>query len=356
VGLFFSNLEVTNFTISQNIISYNSTIFFEFCYSVNSKNLFFIRFIIGCIQYIIFNNNIYSEILCESSFIYFTSYSLFILKNTKFNRLFSCDSIETNNLVLNRLLKFDTNWLKWFIGFVEGDGSIFCDKKGRLLFIITQKEKAILYHIQSVLGFGNVYYDLTVKCWRFKVGNINNIFELAKIFNGNLFLDHRISQLDNWIKILNSKGHNLKFINKNAIITLQDAWLSGFCDAESCFNVTIYARQNMKVGFRVVLRFILDQNDKKALLHIRNLFGFGNVAFRNETANCYRFTADAFTKLGPVVDYFKTFPLRTIKNEAFIKWSEIREMMLKKDHTNFEGFEIIKQKAPLVNDKSNLIQ
>ena len=132
----------------------------------------------------------------------------------------------------------------------------------------------------------------------------------------------------------------MKFINKNANITLQDAWLSGFCDAESCFNVTIYARLNMKVGFRVVLRFILDQNDKKALLHIRNLFGFGNVAFRNETANCYRFTADAFTKLGPVVDYFKAFPLRTIKNEAFIfiKWSEIREMMLKKDHTNFEGF------------------
>jgi hypothetical protein len=204
VGLFFRDLEVINFTISQNINSYNSTIIYEFFYSENSKNLLFIRFIIGCIQNIIFNNNVYSEILCESSFIYLTSNSLFIFQNKKFNRLFSCDSIEKNNLVLNKLLKFDTNWLKWFIGFVEGDGSIFCDKKGRLIFFITQKEKAILYHIQSVLGLGYIYFDLTVKCWRFKVGNINNILELTKIFNGNLFLDHRISQLDNWIKILNS--------------------------------------------------------------------------------------------------------------------------------------------------------
>jgi hypothetical protein len=256
--------------------------------------------------------------------------------------------------MLHRLLKFDKNWLSWFIGFVEGDGSMSCYKKGRLLFIITQKEKAILYHIQSVLGFGNVYFDIAAKVWRFKVGNINNIFELAKIFNGNLFLDHRISQLDSWIKILNSKGHNLNFINTNKIVTLQDAWLSGFFDAESCFNVTIYARKNMTVGFRVVLRFLIDQNDKKALLHIRKLFGFGNVAFRNETANCYRFTADAFTKLSPVVDYFNSFPLRTIKNESFLKWSEIREMMLKKYHTNVEGFEKIKQLATLINDKSNL--
>lgn len=94
VGLFFRDLEVINFIISQNINSYNSTMLYEFFYSENSKNLFFIRFIIGCIHYIIFNNNVYSEILCESSFIYLTSNSLFIFQNKKFNRLFSCDSIE----------------------------------------------------------------------------------------------------------------------------------------------------------------------------------------------------------------------------------------------------------------------
>jgi hypothetical protein len=42
----------------------------------------------------------------------------------------------------------------------------------------------------------------------------------------------------------------------------------------------------MALGFRVLLRFILDQNDKLALTTIQNLFGFGGISFRSGTANC----------------------------------------------------------------------
>jgi hypothetical protein len=44
----------------------------------------------------------------------------------------------------------DFNWLTWFIGFSEGDGAILT-YKGRPTFVITQKEKEILLHIQKVL-------------------------------------------------------------------------------------------------------------------------------------------------------------------------------------------------------------
>jgi hypothetical protein len=51
----------------------------------------------------------------------------------------------------------DFNWLTWFIGFSPGggDGAILT-YKGRPTFVITQKEKEILLHIQKVLGFGIV--------------------------------------------------------------------------------------------------------------------------------------------------------------------------------------------------------
>lgn len=59
-----------------------------------------------------------------------------------------------------RLLKIDYVWLEWFIGFSEGDGALCCDKYNTLCFVLTQKEKkTILFHIQSILGFGAVYYD-----------------------------------------------------------------------------------------------------------------------------------------------------------------------------------------------------
>lgn len=46
----------------------------------------------------------------------------------------------------------DPGWLQWFIGFTEGDGAIL-ESKGRLSFVIAQKDVGVLYHIQEVLGF-----------------------------------------------------------------------------------------------------------------------------------------------------------------------------------------------------------
>jgi len=52
----------------------------------------------------------------------------------------------------------DQSWLEWFVGFAEGDGSWYVSGT-RLYFSVTQKESAILYHIQDTLGFGSVSID-----------------------------------------------------------------------------------------------------------------------------------------------------------------------------------------------------
>lgn len=56
----------------------------------------------------------------------------------------------------------DTNWLTWFIGFTEGDGSIFSNKinspSPELRFILTQKEGTILFEIQEKLRLGKVHF------------------------------------------------------------------------------------------------------------------------------------------------------------------------------------------------------
>ena len=58
-----------------------------------------------------------------------------------------------------------TDFLEWFIGFFEGDGSVYSyatlDKRdGRqgisLQFLITQKEKNILVILQKTFGFGSL--------------------------------------------------------------------------------------------------------------------------------------------------------------------------------------------------------
>jgi len=86
----------------------------------------------------------------------------------------------------------DFNWLTWFIGFSEGDGAILT-YKGRPTFVITQKEKEILLHIQKVLGFGIVREYKSFS--RYFVLDKQNIYLLTLLFKGNLVLEHRKSQL-----------------------------------------------------------------------------------------------------------------------------------------------------------------
>jgi hypothetical protein len=102
-------------------------------------------------------------------------------------------------------------------------------------------------------------------------------------------------------------------------ITLQDAWLSGFTDAEGCFNVSVTRNARYALGNVVKMRYILDQKDSTILLTIQNLFGFGKVTLRTKTDGVYRYTATGFKSMNDVISYFKAFPLYTKKAQSFDK-------------------------------------
>jgi hypothetical protein len=108
-------------------------------------------------------------------------------------------------------------------------------------------------------------------------------------------------------------------INKAVSVTLQDAWLSGFTDAEGCFNVSITSNARYTLGSVVRMRYILDQKDSVILIAIQNLFGFGKVTLRSQTDGVYRYTVTGFKPMNDVISYFKAFPLLTKKGQSFDK-------------------------------------
>lgn len=251
----------------------------------------------------------------------------------------------------------DPNWLTWFIGFTEGDGAILSN----LRFVLTQKEGSILYKIQEMLGFGVVRFYPQGKdsngFYRLTVANNKEIFILALLFNGNLVLPHRINQLSHWIGLLTEKGL-WKYGSSQTqplIPTLNDSWLSGFTDAEGCFNVNITSRKNTVNGYRIRLRFLLDQkNAYNTLVNIQNLFKFGRVSLRNETNNVFRYSADSFKGLNLVHDYFFSFPLKTKKAISFVNWCKIYEMFLNKEHLSTEGIKKVREIVKTINVNNSL--
>jgi Cytochrome C and Quinol oxidase polypeptide I/LAGLIDADG endonuclease len=262
----------------------------------------------------------------------------------------------------NTLFKNQDNipneWLTWFIGFAEGDGAIQTYDKGkRVRFVITQKESDILHKIQFKLKIGVVKHFPQGKSgknndfYRWMVDNPSHILLLAFLFNGNLALNNRIGQLALWVNALNNRfgSETIKLNNTPVSVTLQDGWLSGFTDAEGCFNVSITVNSIYTLGHVIKMRYILDQKDSVILYKIYELFGFGKVTLRSATDNVYRYTVTGFKALNDVIAYFKLYPLQTQKAISFEKWLTVHNQVSNKLHLTEEGLSQVRTLQKQIN-------
>ena len=291
-----------------------------------------------------------SETIRETSFIFFAF-------RAYFNTLFKNSDYLTDD------------WLTWFIGFAEGDGAIQTYSEGkRVRFVLTQKESAILYDIQDKLNIGVVRHFPQGKSgknndfYRWMVDDPSHILLLAFLFNGNLAINNRIKQLALWINALNNRfgSDTIKLNNTPVSITLHDAWLSGFTDAEGCFNVSVTANTRYTLGHVIKMRYLLVgsalQKDSVILNKICELFGSGKVTLRSGTDNVYRYTATGFKPLNDVILYFKLFPLYTKKAISIEKWCTVHNLVSNKLHLTEEGLvqvRILQKQINLNNSITN---
>lgn len=257
----------------------------------------------------------------------------------------------------------DPDWLTWFIGFTEGDGGLHT-YGSYFIFGLTQKEEPVLQEIQSVLGFGRVYFDSSSNAYRYRVTAKSEILKLAILFNGRLATINKINQLKRWIDVLNAETSQVKLIfNPNPFLpTLKDSWLSGFTSAEGCFLVSILTQKKNKevldsegnLGIRdtifqvVRIKFVLEQKEESILLHIKTLFGVGNVQ-KTMNIGVFRYNLGSFKSNSVTVDYFTAYPLKGKKQSAFLKWKSVRDQLLEKKHLKPGGIELIRTAAAELN-------
>lgn len=281
-------------------------------------------------------------------------------RETSFN--FLAFRLYYKTLLGNKANQSD-NWLAWFIGFVEGGGAIQTYGEGKKVrFVLTQKESAILYHIQKVLGIGLVKHfpqgkrGEKIYFYRLIVDDPSQILLLAFLFNSNLAMNHRIEQLSLWVQALDNRfGTNtIIFNNTPALPTLQDGWLSGFTDAEGCFNVSITSNSRYLLGNVIKMRYILDQKDNVILDKIHNLFNLGKVTLRYQTKGVYRYTLTGFKPMYDVIYYFKAFPLKTKKAQSFDRWLTIHNIISNKLHLSQEGLVQIRTLQKQININNSM--
>ncbi len=275
------------------------------------------------------------------------------------------------------------DFLIWFIGFTEGDGSFVISKtrKNVLQFIITQSTEdiKILEFMQKTLGFGRVIKQ-GKRTSRFIVQDIKNLYLLILLFNGNIvlptkkfkfraFLENfndkinkgkirttsifslnnndfklslKLSNLTNH-KVINEKFDNFNLTNQNQVKliklveskilpSLNNSWLSGFTDAEGCFTVSFLSIPSN--AFR--LRYIVSQKGDEnlpILSHLILLFKGGIIEAHSAKSN-YSYILSGKDNCYKIYNYFKNFPLKTKKAQSLELWQKIRGKINNKDHLN----------------------
>ena len=303
--------------------------------------------------------------------------------------------------------KIDPTFLQWFVGFSEGDGS-FIVSKGRLFFIINQKEEKVLHRIRTELGFGKVSNYKSYS--RFIVADRDNIERLIHLFNGNLVLHKTNTRFRLWLQDWNLvaasavpgerkaftggirhplcyqslhqhdvgegqsqphrercdklgvcpllRGHReerrVTPLPQNKLPSFENnGWLSGFTDADGCFNAVQIRDSRHSLGWRLRLRFILDQKSEKDLLErVKDFLGSGVISRRQGVDNMWRLTCTSIPSHQVVINYFSRYPLRTIKKVSFLRFASLLRYIAKRPVLPWEG-KVLKRVENLIKKSSS---
>lgn len=149
-------------------------------------------------------------------------------------------------------------------------------------------------------------------------------------------------------------------VNKSSLSTtvfpnnnhnLENFYVSGFCDADSSFTVSVLIKSNMKVGWTVLARLIitLHKKDVGLLYRIQSCLGdVGTITVRNNS-DVVDFVAGSVGDLvNKVIPFFLKYPLITRKRADFIIFSNIVELINQKEHLTLEGIQkIVSLKASM---------
>ena len=240
-------------------------------------------------------------------------------------------------------IKPTKEFLEWFIGFTEGEGSFIVAKakRGDLSFVLTQSTEdiQILNYIKNNLGFGRVIkQSIKGNTHRFVIQDKNNLFLICLLFNGNMVFPSRNARFLTFLSTFNEKllKLNLSIITPkmNTILpTLNDSWISGITDGEGCFSSSLLSNSS---AYRI--RYILTQkweSNKYVLEHISTLFNQSLASVQPHTANnVFELRVNGVKNIRNLFPYFDKYSLKTQKKESYDKWKLLCHKLEKGEHLN----------------------
>jgi len=364
----FNDITMSNQQVNKNILLFNMNIWKCNFYNLRDYTRRIIHYFSGWLRY---------------SPLFYESMKFVLLNFIPVNKV-----LKKNLSIDHHLHKLDPNWVTGFVD-AEGCFSIIIEVssplkwKVRTSFEINlhEKDKEILYKIQSYFGVGAIYHRPYRKKSVYRVSNVNYIKDvIIPHFTKYPLISKKHIDFLLWsevIKLILNKDHlNKEGFSKilsyyasintgvskkvqeyfpNIITvcrpvmslpdTLNPQWVSGFVAGDGGFSIYVRAAKDYALSEKVYCRFHIAQHvkDLELMKLFIKYFNCGSVYVRtNTTLRCDYIVQDATSLLEKILPHFDTYPLLNLKQEDYICFKECMTIIKLKQHLTPEGLNKIK--------------
>lgn len=229
----------------------------------------------------------------------------------------------------------DSSFLYWLIGFTEGDGCFLVNNRRELSLILIQGalNKGLLELIQKKLNMGRILKQ-GPRVYRLIIEKKEHLRLIILLFNGNLILPTRKTQFNKFLIAYNNKYEPIQYIiNNHSFISLDNAWLLGFTEAEGCFTISLLSNS---LAFRT--RYILSQKgdiNVPILSSLISLFNTGHLEAHSKKDN-FSFIVSGLSNVELLYSYFDKFPFLGIKGDSYLAFKSLNNRLKNKEHLNLD--------------------
>lgn len=226
-------------------------------------------------------------------------------------------------------IKKDQKFNEWLAGLIDGDGYFgLVDNKYPVCEItVGIEDEKMLYQIQNKFG-GSIKKRSGVNAVRYRLSKREDMINLVNSVNGNIRNSKRIVQFYRICDIFNIEVLPAKKL------TINNAWISGFFDADGTINYYHYANNRPQLFISITNKFRHDIED------ILDIFG-GNIYFDKKGYGCFKWVITNEETHMKYYEYNKLCPSRSFKGQ--------RLFLLK----NF--YKLYNLKAYLKNENNKLL-
>lgn len=132
---------------------------------------------------------------------------------------------------------------------------------------------------------------------------------------------------------------------------LPDEWIAGFVESDGSFNISTSIDKGRRIQTRIFPEFSVVQHEKD--LHILELiskrFDVGRISRRSDENNMFRYrVSNLQDNVNTIIPFFNKHINNYGKSLDFVLWSDVLDMMTKKNHLTEDGLKIILEKIEFI--------